>query len=97
MWSEGPVWIRDGGFLLCSDTRTNIIWRWDAKDGFREFLTPSGYTGETPRGGEMGSNGLTLDQQRPAAALPTWRSPHRPAGYRSGTKHAAIHNLGRQV
>lgn len=62
-WSEGPVWIRDGGFLLCSDTRTNIVWRWDAAGGFREFLKPSGYTGEAPRGGEMGSNGLTLDQE----------------------------------
>ncbi len=62
-WAEGPVWVRDGAFLLCSDTRTNKIWRWDAKDGFREFIAPSGYTGETPRGGEMGSNGLTLDHE----------------------------------
>jgi gluconolactonase len=63
VWAEGPVWIRDGGFLLCSDTRTNTIWRWDAANGFREFLKPSGYTGETPRGGEMGSNGLALDRE----------------------------------
>jgi gluconolactonase len=62
-WAEGPIWIRDGAFLLFSDTRTNKIWRWDAKDGLREFLTPSGYTGETPHPGELGSNGLTLDKQ----------------------------------
>jgi gluconolactonase len=62
-WAEGPVWIRDGQFLLCSDTRTNVIWRWDAKQGLRPFLKPAGYTGAPPRGGEMGSNGLALDKQ----------------------------------
>ncbi len=30
------------------------------KKGAELYLTPSGYTGTVPRGGEMGSNGLTL-------------------------------------
>ncbi len=62
-WSEGPVWIRDGGFLLFSDVLTNTIHRWDAEDGCRPFLIPSGYTGSEPRGAEMGSNGLNVDRQ----------------------------------
>ena len=32
-WCEGPVWIRDGGFLLFSDIPNNAIMRWDAKSG----------------------------------------------------------------
>jgi gluconolactonase len=62
-WSEGPVWIRDGSFLLFSDVLANTIYRWDAAGGNRAYLTPSGYTSNVPRGGETGSNGLTLDKQ----------------------------------
>src|SRR5690242_11135832 len=61
-WCEGPVWIRDGGFLLFSDIPHNAIVRWDAKDGAITFITPSGYTGSEPRGGETGSNALTVDR-----------------------------------
>ncbi|HEX4415671.1 MAG TPA: SMP-30/gluconolactonase/LRE family protein [Lacipirellulaceae bacterium] len=61
-WSEGPVWIRDGAFLLFSDIPHNAIIRWDAKHGCRTFITPSGYTGDEHRGGESGSNALTVDR-----------------------------------
>ena len=60
-WSEGPVWIKKSGYLLFSDVPMNTVFRWDEKEGIRPFLKPSGYTGTTPRGGEPGSNGLTLD------------------------------------
>lgn len=62
-WSEGPVWVKDGGYLLFSDIPPNRIYRWKEGEGARLFLTPSGYTGTAPRGGEVGSNGLTLDAQ----------------------------------
>jgi gluconolactonase len=62
-WCEGPVWIRDGNFLLCSDIPNNALMRWDATSGLKLFLKPAGYTGANPRGGESGSNGLTLDRQ----------------------------------
>src|SRR4051812_15087255 len=62
LWCEGPVWIRDGGFLLFSDIPRNAIVRWDSKDGCRTFIKPSGYTGNDPRGGESGSNALTVDR-----------------------------------
>jgi gluconolactonase len=62
-WCEGPVWIRDGGFLLFSDIPNNAIIRWDAKSGSQHYLKPAGYTAKPGRGGESGSNGLTLDRQ----------------------------------
>jgi gluconolactonase len=40
---------------------TNTIYQWTEEKGASIYLTPSGYTGEAPRGGEPGSNGLTLD------------------------------------
>src|SRR5215218_6718124 len=62
-WTEGPLWIKDGGYLLFSDIPPNQIHRWKQGEGARLYLTPSGYTGTEPRGGEVGSNGLTLDRQ----------------------------------
>lgn len=60
-WSEGPVWVKDGGYLLFSDVPKNVVHRWKQGEGAKPYLTPSGYTGSEPRGGETGSNGLTLD------------------------------------
>ncbi|MCZ2341650.1 MAG: SMP-30/gluconolactonase/LRE family protein [Bacteroidales bacterium] len=61
-WSEGPVWVKDGGYLLFSDIPKNMIWKWSAKDGLHAFLKPSGYTGSTKfTGAEPGSNGLAID------------------------------------
>ena len=60
-WSEGPVWVRDGGYLLFSDIPRNSIMKWDDTDELTLFMEPSGYTGKPARGGEMGSNGLLLD------------------------------------
>jgi len=62
-WSEGPLWIEDGKYLLYSDIPPNRIYKWSEEGGKELYLEPSGYTGETPRGGEPGSNGLLLDQQ----------------------------------
>lgn len=62
-WTEGPVWIRRGGYLLFSDIPKNSIYRWKEGEGERLYLQPSGYTGKAPRGGETGSNGLLLDAQ----------------------------------
>ena len=63
-WTEGPVWVRDGGYLLFSDVVKNAIYRWKAGEGERVFLRPSGYTGAAPFAGkEPGSNGLAIDPQ----------------------------------
>ncbi|MEM8944655.1 MAG: SMP-30/gluconolactonase/LRE family protein [Planctomycetota bacterium] len=61
-WSEGPVWVNEmGGFLLFSDVPKNVVHQWSETGGLRAWLKPSGYTGRESRGGETGSNGLTLD------------------------------------
>jgi len=60
-WSEGPVWVESAHMLLFSDVPKNIIYKWTEEGGVIPFLTPSGYTGIVPRGGEPGSNGLTLN------------------------------------
>jgi gluconolactonase len=60
-WSEGPVWVADGGFLLFSDVPENKIFKWSPEDGLSDWLQPSGYTGTEERSGGMGSNGLVID------------------------------------
>ncbi|MBN1417793.1 MAG: SMP-30/gluconolactonase/LRE family protein [Planctomycetes bacterium] len=60
-WTEGPVWVRDGAYLLFSDIPPNSIFKWKEGEGVSLFQKPSGYTGSAPRGGEPGSNGLALD------------------------------------
>ena len=60
-WSEGPVWRKSGGYLLFSDIPSNTIYKWKEGEGISVFLRPAGYTGPTPFGRELGSNGLTFD------------------------------------
>ncbi len=61
IWSEGPVWMKEGGYLLFSDIPNNSVMRWKQGEGVTLFLKPSGYTGVVPYGREPGSNGLFLD------------------------------------
>ncbi len=63
-WSEGPVWVHNGGFLLFSDIPRNRIMKWQ-DDKLSVFLEPSGYfhMKEKPRGGEIGSNALITDKE----------------------------------
>lgn len=62
-WSEGPVWIKDGGYLLFSDIPRNSVMKWKPGVGVSLFMKPSGYTGVADYGMEPGSNGLLLDPQ----------------------------------
>jgi gluconolactonase len=62
-WSEGPVWVKDGGYLLFSDVPKNKVYKWDEKEGLSVFLEPSGYTGRGIYSDEPGSNGLIIDNQ----------------------------------
>jgi gluconolactonase len=62
-WSEGPVWVRDGGYLLFSDIPRNSVMKWKEGEGISLFMKPSGYTGVTDYGREPGCNGLTLDRE----------------------------------
>lgn len=60
-WTEGPLWIADGNYLLFSDIPGNAVHRWDAKNGTTLYLQPSGYSGKGNYSNEPGSNGLLLN------------------------------------
>ena len=61
-WVEGPVWHKQGGYLLFSDIPANAVYKWKPGEGASLFLKQSGYSASTPfPGKEPGSNGLTLD------------------------------------
>ncbi|MEO1370429.1 MAG: SMP-30/gluconolactonase/LRE family protein, partial [Acidobacteriota bacterium] len=60
-WSEGPVWIPDGDFLLFSDVPQDTVYRWSEANGLERWLSPSGFTGDGEPGREPGANGLYLD------------------------------------
>jgi gluconolactonase len=59
-WSEGPLWISGGNFLIFSDIPPNRVYMWSQQDSLSIYLEPSGYTGNEKRNGEPGSNGLLL-------------------------------------
>ncbi|HEX5631976.1 MAG TPA: SMP-30/gluconolactonase/LRE family protein, partial [Gemmatimonadales bacterium] len=61
---EGPVWVREGGYLLFSDPNANIIYRWTPDGQVSVYRTKSGYTGaDVGAYRQPGSNGLTLDAE----------------------------------
>jgi gluconolactonase len=59
-WAEGPVWARDGGYLLFSDPPGNVMRKWTRDGGVVEFLRPSGLVGDASAMREAGSNGLIV-------------------------------------
>lgn len=62
-WSEGPVWVKKGHYLLFSDVPENKIYQWTAEKGAVLYLTPSGYTGKEYYSYEPGANGLIINQK----------------------------------
>jgi gluconolactonase len=63
-FTEGPIWVRDGGYLLFSDPNRNIIYKYTHDGQLSAFREPSGYSGnDIAEYGQPGSNGLTLDRQ----------------------------------
>lgn len=61
-WSEGPVWVKQGNYLLFSDVPRNTIYKWAEGEEISIFLNPSGYTGLLPYSNEPGSNGLIISK-----------------------------------
>jgi gluconolactonase len=62
-FTEGPVWVRDGGYLIFSDPNANTQYKYTKDGELSVFRHPSGYSGsDIAAYGQPGSNGLTLDR-----------------------------------
>ncbi|MEL4457083.1 SMP-30/gluconolactonase/LRE family protein [Lutimonas vermicola] len=62
-WTEGPLWLDEQKMLLFSDIPRNTVYSWTEENGVKEYLNPSGFTGEHFEGSEPGANGLLLDPE----------------------------------
>jgi gluconolactonase len=63
-FTEGPIWVRDGGYLLFSDPNNNTIYKYTPDGQLAVFREKSGYAGtDIAEYGQPGSNGLTLDRE----------------------------------
>lgn len=61
-WAEGPVWVAQGNYLLFSDVVNNKVYKWKEGDSTTLYLEPSGFTGDSSKSEEPGSNGLVLNR-----------------------------------
>jgi gluconolactonase len=60
-WAEGPIWVKDGGYLLFTDVPGNKMWKWSARGGLEKFLDPSGAAAPDPAvWREAGANGIAM-------------------------------------
>lgn len=62
-WAEGPLWLSEKKWLLCSDVKQNRIYKWSEETGMELYLDNSGFQGNKTDSRERGSNGLTLDNE----------------------------------
>jgi gluconolactonase len=63
-FTEGPVWVREGGYLLFSDPNANTQYKYTKDGELSVFRYPSGYSGaDIAEYSQPGSNGLTLDRE----------------------------------
>ncbi len=61
-WSEGPVWVKDGQFLLFNDIPTNTLYKWKEDEGLSVYLRPAGYSLDgDPNLIQFGCNGLYIN------------------------------------
>jgi gluconolactonase len=61
LWTEGPLYIKEGDYFLFSDIPRNRIYKWKEGDSIQLYLEPAGYLGTQQGKKEPGSNGLLLD------------------------------------
>lgn len=60
-WTEGPVWVEQGQYLLFSDIPNNAVIKYSPKDGASHYLAPAGGTGLIFGDDTGGSNGLLIN------------------------------------
>ena len=63
VFTEGPVWVQRGSYLLFSDLRSNRIHRWDERSGLSTVMD-SVFMGEYPPGSSVGSNAVSYKHLR---------------------------------
>lgn len=64
-WTEGPIWVKKGGYLLFTDVPGNKMWKWSEQGGLEKFLDPSGAANPDPDiWREAGANGLAIYDRR---------------------------------
>lgn len=68
-WTEGPLYIADGDYLLFSDIPNNKVYRWKEGGDTATYLYPSGFTGTFYNGKEAGSNALLLNKNKELVLL----------------------------
>lgn len=69
IWTEGPLYIQDGDYLLFSDIPNNKVYKWKEGADTSLFLFPSGFTGKIYKGKEAGSNALLLNAKKELVLL----------------------------
>src|SRR5262245_44779085 len=61
-FAEGPVWVRNSGYLLFSDIPANAIMKWIPSGQLAVYRKPV-FSRDFTQGMRIGTNGLTLDRQ----------------------------------
>lgn len=60
-WSEGPVWVPEGNYVVFSDVPENTAWKWSEQGGLEVFLKPSALAdGREADPSGQGTNGLMM-------------------------------------
>jgi gluconolactonase len=63
-FTEGPVWVSQGKYLLFSDPNANTMYKYTSEGQISVYREKSGYDGaDIAEFGQPGSNGLTFDPQ----------------------------------
>jgi gluconolactonase len=63
-FTEGPVWVSDGKYLLLSDPNSNTIYKYTSQGILSVYRNKSGYDGaDIAEYKQPGSNGLTLNAE----------------------------------
>jgi len=60
-WTEGPVWVNNGDYLLFSDIPNKKIYKLDSQNDTVTYVYPSGISKNSFTGVEKGSNGLLVN------------------------------------
>lgn len=60
-WPEGPVWVKNGSYLLFSDVPTDTIYKWKAGFGMTVFVKSNDFAQALHLTARPAPNGLTID------------------------------------